>query len=336
MRTFANVWSSCCIALIAVVALTAMVPPEAVAQRAKSARSIAKKKKARRSSGSVVRREAGKRQAMELVRTQSAEISRMVGIEPADSAEAITGLKDLIANDGEDIRTGPSASIVEALPEALPETQTKAKGKKALKNRSTSASKNAKSITADDEGEVLAELEAEDDVTVDLEAFRSLWLQYVDDGGDPDRTAAGVDKQRIIDVVMDWLGTRYRFGGTDRSGIDCSAFTRMVYSNVAKVDLPRTAASQIGIGSPVSRRGTLQFGDLVFFHTRRHAYVSHVGIYLGDDLFAHASSRYGVTISSLQSTYYSKRLIGVRRITEQDVARLTNGKSKDTEQTDVN
>lgn len=332
MRTFANVWSSCCIALIAVVALTAMVPPEAEAQRAKSARSIAKKKKARRSSGSVVRREAGKRQAMELVRTQSAEISRMVGIEPADSAEAITGLKDLIANDGEDIRTGPSASIAEALPEALPETQPKAKGKKASKN----ASKNAKSITAEDEGEVLAELEAEDDVTVDLEAFRSLWLQYVDDGGDPDRTAAGVDKQRIIDVVMDWLGTRYRFGGSDRSGIDCSAFTRMVYSNVAKVDLPRTAASQIGIGSPVSRRGTLQFGDLVFFHTRRHAYVSHVGIYLGDDLFAHASSRYGVTISSLQSTYYSKRLIGVRRITEQDVARLTNGNSKDAEQTDVN
>lgn len=330
MRTFANVWSSCCIALIAVVALTAMVPPEAEAQRAKSARSIAKKKKARRSSGSVVRREAGKRQAMELVRTQSAEISRMVGIEPADSAEAITGLKDLIANDGEDIRTGPSASIAEALPEALPETQPKAKGKKASKN----ASKNAKSITAEDEGEVLAELEAEDDVTVDLEAFRSLWLQYVDDGGDPDRTAAGVDKQRIIDVVMDWLGTRYRFGGSDRSGIDCSAFTRMVYSNVAKVDLPRTAASQIGIGSPVSRRGTLQFGDLVFFHTRRHAYVSHVGIYLGDDLFAHASSRYGVTISSLQSTYYSKRLIGVRRITEQDVARLTNGKAA--EEIDVN
>lgn len=173
MRTLANVWSSCCIALIAVVALTAMVPPEAQAQRAKSARSIAKKKKARRSSGSVVRREAGKRQAMELVRTQSAEISRMVGIEPADSAEAITGLKDLIANDGEEIRTGPTASIAEALPEAVRETQPTAKGKKASKN----ASKNAKNITADDEGEVIAELEAEDDVTVDLEAFRSLWLQ---------------------------------------------------------------------------------------------------------------------------------------------------------------
>ena len=324
MQRFMSLWSTCCMSLITVVALTAMVPPEADAQqRAKSARSIAKKKKARRSSGSTARREAGKRQAMELVRLQSAEISRMVGIEPADSTEAITGLKDLIANDGEEVRTGPSTPIADVAP---PPPPTKTKGKQA---------KQAKTVTAEDEGEDIAELEREDDVTVDLEAFRSLWLQYVDeDGGDPDRTAAGVDKQRIIDVVMDWLGTRYRFGGSDRSGIDCSAFTRMVYSNVAKVDLPRTAASQIGIGSPVSRRGTLQFGDLVFFHTRRHAYVSHVGIYLGDDLFAHASSRYGVTISSLQSTYYSKRLIGVRRITEQDVARMTNGAQGDT--SDVN
>ncbi|MBU3741875.1 MAG: NlpC/P60 family protein [Candidatus Kapabacteria bacterium] len=324
MRRFMSLWSTCCMSLITVVALTAMVPTEVEAQqRAKSARSIAKKKKARRSSGSTARREAGKRQAMELVRTQSAEISRMVGIEPADSTEAITGLKDLIANDGEEVRTGPATSIADVPP---PPPPTKTKGKQA---------KQAKTVTAEDEGEDIAELEREDDVTVDLEAFRSLWLQYVDeDGGDPDRTAAGVEKQRIIDVVMDWLGTRYRFGGSDRSGIDCSAFTRMVYTNVAKVDLPRTAASQIGIGAPVSRRGTLQFGDLVFFHTRRHAYVSHVGIYLGDDLFAHASSRYGVTISSLQSTYYSKRLIGVRRITEQDVARMTSGSQGDT--SDVN
>jgi len=328
MRLSLRLWSTCCMALITVVALTAMVPAEAAAQqRAKSARSIAKKKKARRSSVSTARREAGRKQAMELVRTQSAEISRMVGIEPATDVEAITGATNLIANDGEEIRTGPAADVA-----ALEQVPPPSKARKSSK-KSTSTKEQA--VTADDEGEDLAELEREDDVTVDLEAFRSLWLQYVDDGGgDPDRTAAGIEKQRIVDVVMDWLGTRYRFGGSDRSGIDCSAFTRMVYHNVAKVDLPRTAASQIGIGSPVSRRGTLQFGDLVFFHTRRHAYVSHVGVYLGDDLFAHASSRYGVTISSLQSTYYSKRLIGVRRITEQDVARLTNGNKNDT--SDVN
>lgn len=306
MRKIPSLWSVCCMALIAVFVLTSVVPTEADAKpRHKSARSIAKKKKARRSSSSPAARAEGKRQAMELVRTQSAELCRMVGIEPAEQdASAIAGAKQLIAMDGEASIETPAPSI------GAPATKT---------------------ISANDEGEDLAELEREDDVSVDLEAFRSLWLQYVDDG-DPERTAAGIEKQRIIDCVMDWLGTRYHFGGSSRTGIDCSAFTRMVYNTTAKVELPRTAASQIGVGTPVSRRGTLQFGDLVFFHTRRHAYVSHVGIYLGDDLFAHASSRYGVTISSLQSTYYAKRLIGVRRITEQDVARLAN-QSVDTSST---
>lgn len=295
MRKIPSLWSACCMTLIAVFALTAVTPTEVDAKpKHKSVRSIAKKKKARRSSSSVAKRAEGKRQAMELVRTQSAELCRMVGIEPAEQdASAIAGAKDLIAKDGEESAEAQAPAAV-----------------------------SIRSITANDEGEEIAELEREDDVTVDLEAFRSLWLQYVDEG-DPERTAAGIEKQRIIDCVMDWLGTRYHFGGSSRTGIDCSAFTRMVYNTTAKIDLPRTAASQIGVGTPVSRRGTLQFGDLVFFHTRRHAYVSHVGIYLGDDLFAHASSRYGVTISSLQSTYYAKRLIGVRRITEQDVARLT-------------
>jgi cell wall-associated NlpC family hydrolase len=61
------------------------------------------------------------------------------------------------------------------------------------------------------------------------------------------------------------------------------------------------------------KREDLQFGDLIFFHTLKHTYVSHVGIYLGDNLFAHASSRYGVTVSSLESTYYGSRMIGARR-----------------------
>ncbi|MBK9248210.1 MAG: C40 family peptidase [Ignavibacteria bacterium] len=65
----------------------------------------------------------------------------------------------------------------------------------------------------------------------------------------------------------------------------------------------------------------MQFGDVVFFHTRKRVYVSHVGIYLGDNLFAHASSRYGVTVSSLESDYYNKRLIGVKRLQQVDAAR---------------
>jgi lipoprotein Spr len=164
-----------------------------------------------------------------------------------------------------------------------------------------------------EEGENLEELEMEDDVQVDMDSFQQLYMAYVGDEEDGDIfTVGGLSKKDIMDQVMDWLGTRYHFGGMTRSGIDCSAFTQTVFKNGAKVQLPRTAAMQYEEGKTVKRED-LQFGDLIFFHTLKHTYVSHVGIYLGDNLFAHASSRYGVTVSSLESTYYSNRMIGARR-----------------------
>lgn len=174
-----------------------------------------------------------------------------------------------------------------------------------------------------DEGEDVEELEKEDDVTVDIESFRSLWLTYMDGGGGTDETiVCGIEKKKIVDAIMDWVGTRYHFGGTSRSGIDCSSFTRTVFASAGNIMLPRTAAEQSTFGTSVKNRENMQFGDIVFFHTRRHCYVSHVGIYLGDNLFAHSSSRYGVTISSLESTYYNKRLIGVKRLEKNDISRL--------------
>lgn len=124
-------------------------------------------------------------------------------------------------------------------------------------------------------------------------------------------TDNGVDKQAMIESIWEWVGTRYRFGGTTRNGIDCSAFTGTVYRSLGK-GLPRTAAMQWEAGEPIER-DELQYGDLVFFHTRRGVYVSHVGIYLGNDLFAHASSRNGVIVSSLGSRYYDSHYIGARR-----------------------
>ncbi|MES2767401.1 MAG: NlpC/P60 family protein [Bacteroidota bacterium] len=163
------------------------------------------------------------------------------------------------------------------------------------------------------EGENLEELEMEDDVQVDMESFQSLYMAYVGDEEDGDIfTAGGLSKKEIMDQIMDWLGTRYHFGGMSRSGIDCSAFTQTVFKNGANVQLPRTAAMQYETGKTI-KRDKLEFGDLIFFHTLTHTYVSHVGIYLGDNLFAHASSRNGVTVSSLESAYYGSRMIGARR-----------------------
>lgn len=286
-----------CVVLLAFFSLATLstTPVEARAKQKTFKKVSSKKKKSRRNRRSkctVAARAEGKRQAMELVRTQSTELCRLVGIEPSTDTNAVALSQSLIKNDGEEEATTGG-------------------------------------LTQFDEGEDLAELEQEDDVTVDVDAFRTLWLRYVDDEGAADITDAGIEKQKFIDVVMDWLGTRYDFGGTVRTGIDCSAFTRQVYTSVANIELPRTAAMQSEVGASV-KRSDLRFGDLVFFHTRRHARVSHVGIYLGDHLFAHSSSRYGVTISSLESTYYSKRLLGGRRITAPDMARLATSGSATT------
>ena len=117
-----------------------------------------------------------------------------------------------------------------------------------------------------------------------------------------------------MDVILGYLGTPYQYGGDSRSGIDCSAFTGAVYQQSVNLKLPRTAADQAKRGKEVSR-DELKFGDLMFFNTTG-ANTSHVGIYIGDDLFAHASEAFGVTISSIESSYYKKRYTEARRIVE--------------------
>lgn len=129
----------------------------------------------------------------------------------------------------------------------------------------------------------------------------------------PSPSSEGVlNKQQMMDVILGYLGTPYEYGGESKSGIDCSAFTKQVYEQSVRLQLPRTTEDQFRRGSVVARDG-LQFGDLIFFNTTG-ANPSHVGIYIGDDLFAHASEAFGVTISSLQSSYYRKRYTDARRV----------------------
>jgi probable lipoprotein NlpC len=174
------------------------------------------------------------------------------------------------------------------------------------------------------EGEDINELELEDDIIFDMDQLTDIYIAFVE-GYDENEylTASGISKKELMDNIMDWLGTPYRFGGMSRRAIDCSAFVLTMFKNAGDIVLPRTARRQFAsVGIKIDREH-LEFGDLIFFHTRRYAYASHVGIYLGDNLFAHASSKYGVTISSLESHYYSKRFIGGRRITDKDLARLS-------------
>lgn len=165
-----------------------------------------------------------------------------------------------------------------------------------------------------DEGEDLNELAQDGGAIMSMEEFRNLWLAFVSEGKNDGETEAGIKKSEIMQILMDWFGTPYRFGSMTENAIDCSAFTQRVYLNSADMRLPRTANEQFKVGKIVKHRNDLQFGDLVFFNTRKRVRVSHVGIYLGDNLFAHASSRSGVTVSSLEQDYYNRKYIGAKRI----------------------
>ena len=181
------------------------------------------------------------------------------------------------------------------------------------------------------ETEDLMEQEDEnyEDVDVDINNFEKQWLSYVSDGETSTFTENGIRKDQIMESILDWLGTPYRFGGTSRKSIDCSAFTQTIFKEAAEVKLPRTARWQYTLGEKIDNLDDLQFGDLIFFHTRSYARASHCGIYLGDNLFAHASSRHGVTVSSLKSGYYNKRFIGGRRLTDEDIIQLSTVKEQD-------
>ena len=140
----------------------------------------------------------------------------------------------------------------------------------------------------------------------DRRASRSHRLSRVGSGVSP------VNRSGVIRTAYGYRGVPYRFGGTSRRGIDCSAFTGAVY-RANGVSLPRTAREQFTRGQKIAFE-EMQEGDLVFFHTTRPG-ISHVGIYIGSGNFVHASSSGGgVRVDSIMDGYYRKRFGGARRV----------------------
>ena len=112
------------------------------------------------------------------------------------------------------------------------------------------------------------------------------------------------DNAALYEAVNSWLGVPYKYGGTDRNGIDCSAFVGTIVRQVYNVSLHRTANDMLQDVKLISR-AQLREGDLVFF-TNSKGKVSHVGIYLKEGLFAHSSTSNGVSVSRLDDTYWNK------------------------------
>lgn len=113
-----------------------------------------------------------------------------------------------------------------------------------------------------------------------------------------------IDNLVLFDFIVKWYGTRYVFGGNTRNGIDCSGFTLRLMKDVYCIDMERVVPGQFKQCRPIAKEDLKQ-GDLVFFHTTRPG-LSHVGFYIGNNKFVHASCNKGVTIDDLSMSYYAK------------------------------
>lgn len=121
-----------------------------------------------------------------------------------------------------------------------------------------------------------------------------------------------ITNKNLYNFINSWYGTRYVYGGTTRKGIDCSSFVQKLIAATLDVRMQRTAANQKRTTAFVKRED-LREGDLVFFKIKVHR-ISHVGVYLQNGHFVHASSSKGVMISNLNSSYWSRYYAGGGRV----------------------
>ena len=145
--------------------------------------------------------------------------------------------------------------------------------------------------------------------------------RYTADSKDSSGVARELEKRRraspsrLARVVEGYLGVPYKWGGTTRAGMDCSAFARAIFRQTYGIELPRTAKQMYVTGRTIVRQRDLKPGDLVFFRdTFSGPGVSHVGIYLGKGRFAHVGISTGATITSLDHPYFRIRYVGARRV----------------------
>ena len=159
-----------------------------------------------------------------------------------------------------------------------------------------------------DEEYIVGQLYADEYVKETPVQFRSGTTHKPNAGGGSGSTGIELnekDNRDLYAAIDSWYGTPYLYGGCSTSGVDCSCFVGKIFKTVYGANLHRTANDiQLDMAKMLSR-DALREGDIVFF-TNSNGKVSHVGIYLKDDLFVHSSTSNGVTISSLENSYWKK------------------------------
>lgn len=159
---------------------------------------------------------------------------------------------------------------------------------------------NSDSIISNDEKEIQEAIKNKNVIKVNFETKKV--------AGPNASTAA-----KVISSAEDKLGSTYVYGDTGKAGFDCSGLVYSIYNNELGISIPRSSRTQSTFGQQVSK-SDLQEGDLVFFNTTGNG-VSHVGIYVGDGKFIHASSGQGkVMTSSLSEGYYQERYVNATRV----------------------
>lgn len=122
------------------------------------------------------------------------------------------------------------------------------------------------------------------------------------------------ERLKMGEIMQGYLGRPYKGRSKYAKGVDCSLFSREVFKKFNGTMIPRTVAEQYKHGHAVHQH-QLRYGDLVFYRTERNK-VSHVGIFVGDERFIHASTSRGVIITGMHETYWLKRYAGSRRVLE--------------------
>ena len=127
---------------------------------------------------------------------------------------------------------------------------------------------------------------------------------------------------KLYQFVYDWIGTPYRLGGDDKRGVDCSGFAYQLYDKVFHTVIGNNSKNIFNMVNPIDKE-ELKEGDLVFFKINSRS-ISHIGVYLGDNKFAHASSSRGVMISNLNENYWKRYYYKSGRLLESLRDQLNN------------
>jgi len=156
---------------------------------------------------------------------------------------------------------------------------------------------------------IISEKEIEFDPIITPEAYKKMLAQGQELQKKQNSDSVDMNKA-LMDFYKEWKNVKYRLGGNSKRGIDCSAFTQRIYKEKFDVKIPRTTRTQVKVGKKINK-SQLELGDLIFFKTGKTD--RHVGIYMGNGDFMHASIK-GVKFTKLNKPFYVKTYWTSRRI----------------------